>query len=248
MQVDIRATLLSIVPILSAVVAGAVPAARAECPPLLKNAQRILVVATPDMGSIKASLRRFERSAPGRSWRQVGAVVPAVVGLTGLGWAPGEAAAPADQPRKREGDKRTPAGLFRLGCPFGLAPARLPGYLRLEPDRDICVDDPASPHYGEIIPRDEAPKVHGEDMGRVSPYRRGFVIDYPVVAATRSGSCIFLHVWRGPDNGTVGCVAMAEPAVATLQDWARPGDVIAILPKPRADKVLACLAPPAASP
>jgi L,D-peptidoglycan transpeptidase YkuD (ErfK/YbiS/YcfS/YnhG family) len=237
--------LLWIVASLSVTVAGA--AARAECPALLKDAHRVLVVATPDMRSVEASLRRFER-APDRSWRQVGGAVPAVVGLTGLGWAAGEAAAPAGEPRKQEGDKRTPAGLFRLGRPFGRAPASFPGYLRLEPDRDICVDDPSSPHYGEIIPRTGDPTAHGEDMGRVSLYRRGFVIDTPILAARRGGSCIFLHVWRGPESGTVGCVATAEGAVATLQNWARPGDVVAILPKAQADEVLACLGAPAASP
>ena len=31
-----------------------------------------------------------------------------------------------------------------------------------------------------------------------------------------AGSCIFLHVWSGPGSATVGCTAMAEPALATL--------------------------------
>jgi len=34
-----------------------------------------------------------------------------------------------------------------------------------------------------------------------------------------AGSCIFLHIWRGPDAGTAGCTAMAEPALLDTIRW-----------------------------
>ena len=228
--------------VLAGLVLGAGPAG-AECPPALEKATQVLLVTAPDMGSLQATLRRFERPRPGDAWREVAAASPAVVGATGLGWAD-PAGAPADEPQKHEGDKRTPAGFFPLGRPFGRAASTLPGYLKLEPGQQICVDAVSSPSYGRIVSRHEEPKAHGEDMGTISLYRRGFVIDTPVDAARRSGSCIFLHVWRAPTKGTVGCVALPEPAVAELQAWVRPGAAIAILPRRAAEPVLACLTRP----
>lgn len=218
--------------------------AHAQCPPAIAAATQLMLVTTPDMGSLAATLRRFERPDPAQAWREAAPASPAVVGATGLGWPAGASDSHADEPRKHEGDKRTPAGFFPVGRPFGTAQSKLAGYMRLEPGRQICVDDLASPRYGQIVSRREEPKAHGEDMGTVSLYRRGFVIDTPVDAASRSGSCIFLHVWRAPTKGTVGCVALPEPAVAALQEWIRPGAVVGILPKPEADKTLACLAKP----
>ncbi len=218
--------------------------ASAGCPPGIEGARHVLLVTSPDMNSLEASLRRFERSRTGAPWREIGTASPAVVGAAGLGWAGDAPAMPAGEPRKREGDKRTPAGFFPLGRPFGAAASPRPGYRQLAPGEDICVDDLASPRYGQIVSRREDPAAHGEDMGRIALYRRGFVIDTPVDAAKRSGSCIFLHVWRAPDKGTVGCVALPEPAVADLQRWVEPGDVIAILPRREAEAALACLAKP----
>ena len=219
--------------------------AEAQCPPELHAARHLLLVAADATASPRASFRRFERSAPGQPWRPVGGAAPAVVGATGLGWPPG---ASHDNilrlPRKTEGDKRTPAGFFSLGRPFGFAASPRPDYLRLVPGQAICVDDPASPLYGRIVSPSEHPGAHGEDMGRVSLYRRGFVIDYPVDAAERSGSCIFLHVWRAAGKGTVGCVALSEADVEAVQAWARPGDVIGILPQREAEAALACLKTP----
>ena len=69
-------------------------------------------------------------------------------------------------------------------------------------------------------------------MSRVLPmYRRGLVVDYPTDARKMAGSCIFIHVWRSPTTGTAGCVAMPEPRVEALQDFAADGAVIAVLPQ-----------------
>ena len=214
---------------------------RAECPPEFKTATQVVLVTAPTMSSVAARLRRFERTSLEAGWSAHGAAVPAVVGATGLGWAWNAATAPGGTARKAEGDKRTPAGIFPIGRPFGFGPASLPNYLQLQPGKDICVDELDSPHYGEIVPRATAGRAHGEDMGTVSLYRRGLVVDAPVSAARRSGSCIFIHVWRGPASGTVGCVALPEAAVADLQRWVRPGALVAILPKEQAEGVAACL-------
>jgi L,D-peptidoglycan transpeptidase YkuD (ErfK/YbiS/YcfS/YnhG family) len=54
-------------------------------------------------------------------------------------------------------------------------------------------------------------------------YRFGVVIEYnmnPVISGR--GSAIFLHVWRGPDKPTAGCVALSEPDVLKILGWLDP--------------------------
>jgi L,D-peptidoglycan transpeptidase YkuD (ErfK/YbiS/YcfS/YnhG family) len=223
----------------------ALPAAADEaCPAPLANATRLVLVVSPDMQAVSASLRRFQRDAPDAAWHAAGGAIPAVVGQAGMGWGwPFLREARPDEPVKREGDRRTPAGFYALGRPFGLAPAAFPGYLRLLPDESFCVDDPSSPLYGGIVRRAAAGNgTGGEAMWKVPLYRRGLIVGFPVDRARKGGSCVFVHVWRAPARGTVGCVALAEDGARLLQDWARIGTAaIGILPQAALDRFAPCL-------
>jgi D-alanyl-D-alanine dipeptidase len=55
-------------------------------------------------------------------------------------------------------------------------------------------------------------------------YSLGVVVDHNWADQTQpgKGSCIFLHVWRGPDQPTVGCTAMDERNLRTLLGWLDP--------------------------
>jgi L,D-peptidoglycan transpeptidase YkuD (ErfK/YbiS/YcfS/YnhG family) len=223
----------------------------AACPAALAEAERLIVVTTGTMTDTAATLTRYERSADG-GWRRSAAASPVVVGSTGVAWAWSFAhVATPGEPRKLEGDNRTPAGIFRIGQPFGLAASPLPGYLQLRPAATFCVDDPSSPFYNRIVDRTTAgPATRGEDMATIEFYRRGLTVDYPTNAETQGGSCIFLHVWKGPGQGTSGCVAGEEPLIEVLQSWAsaRP-TAIAILPLTAQQRFSSCLpASDAASP
>ena len=58
-------------------------------------------------------------------------------------------------------------------------------------------------------------------MSRVLPmYRRGLLVQLSDRRPARAGSCIFIHVWRSPTTGTAGCVAVPEPRVEALQEFA----------------------------
>lgn len=213
-----------------------------DCPQPLRDARRLVLVVSDTMNSSAASLRRYMRAAPAASWQAEGGPVSALIGRKGLGWAHAfRTFARTDEPVKVDGDKRAPAGFFRLGRPFGFAPARIPHYLRIA-QGTVCVDDPASPAYNSITTRAAVGwTVHGENMWRVRAYRRGLVVDYPTERAARAGSCIFVHVRRPGAAGTEGCVALPEPDVAALQDFARPGAVLAILPRSALERFKGCL-------
>jgi D-alanyl-D-alanine dipeptidase len=48
------------------------------------------------------------------------------------------------------------------------------------------------------------------------------------------GSCIFLHVWRGPESTTSGCTAMPEGDLAEVIRWLDHDAVPVVVELPRA--------------
>jgi L,D-peptidoglycan transpeptidase YkuD (ErfK/YbiS/YcfS/YnhG family) len=213
-----------------------------SCPEPLGGARRLVVVTADGMAASVARLRLFERTARGAPWRPRGAAVPARIGRAGMAWGhPYRRLARAGEPRKVEGDKRTPAGIYRLGRSFGFAASRQPGYLRLTA-QTVCVDDVRSPAYNTITSRSAlAPDIRVERLRADRRYRLGLWVDYPTNAPARAGSCIFIHVWKSPAHATTGCIAVSEARMARLQRFAAPGAVLAVLPQFAGSRWPGCL-------
>ena len=198
-------------------------------------ARQLVVVITPGWDSTSGTLRRFVRADEDAPWQRADKAVPIVVGRTGLAWGAGfdsyaAPGSPTAGPVKREGDGRSPAGIFPITAAFGFAPAdsvrdvRLP-YLQLTPGIE-CVDDTASSHYNAVVDRGSVPLVDwqtSERMREVPVYRLGVIVGYNTRPALRArGSCIFFHIWNGPRSTTVGCTAMAAPELERLVAWLDP--------------------------
>jgi L,D-peptidoglycan transpeptidase YkuD (ErfK/YbiS/YcfS/YnhG family) len=200
------------------------------------GARQLLVVTTPAPDAIDGKLQRYARSRADQPWQVVGDAVPVVVGRSGLAW--GSSLIPASAPDlvKKEGDGRSPEGVFALGTSFGYAAAALQGarlpYLSLTANTE-CVDDPASQHYNRVLGRSAvAPDWNSSERMRNmgESYRWGIVVDHNHIAAPATGpkpvagggSCIFLHVWKGPGKGTAGCTAMAQSDIESLLTWLDP--------------------------
>ena len=179
---------------------------------LLRGSRLHLVVAVETPSATAGTLQPMERRDG--TWRRAGPPVPVVVGKAGVG-------------PKREGDGRAPRGIFSLGPAFGYAPDAPPAvewpYRALSPGT-VCVDDPASTHYNRIV-EDGAvdsvdwssaeamrrDRVHGDDL-----YELGVEVAYNPEGRAGAGSCIFLHVWRGPESPTAGCTAMPEERLMAI--------------------------------
>jgi L,D-peptidoglycan transpeptidase YkuD (ErfK/YbiS/YcfS/YnhG family) len=196
--------------------------AKTYCPRILHRATRLILVAVPTMDTAKATMRTFVRKSPAAAWMPQATAEPAVVGARGLGWGHRYVSyARRGEPIKKEGDERTPAGLYRLGATFGFDKDDRPGHMRLKPGAHYCVHDTKSQHYGRIVTKAKAgADTGGEDMGTFPLYKRGIVVDYAPHRQAKAGSCIFLHVWGREGEGTAGCVALPEERVAHLQEWA----------------------------
>jgi L,D-peptidoglycan transpeptidase YkuD (ErfK/YbiS/YcfS/YnhG family) len=151
----------------------------------------------------------------GAGWSLQAGPLPAMVGRNGFA-RPGE---------KREGDGRTPSGLFPLEFSFGYAPVmttKMP--YRHATDDDLWVDDAHAPDYNQWVRRGQTTASSFEEMKRVDHrYRYGLVIGYnrhPVVAGF--GSAIFIHVWLEEGISTSGCVALAEADLVAILAWLDP--------------------------
>lgn len=228
-------------------VPSSAPAQAPRPAPPVEGARQLLVVTTAGWDTVAGTLRRFERDAPGGDWRAVGEAVPVVVGRSGMGWGKGlHAADPAaGDPVKREGDGRAPAGAFRIGSAFGYASASSVRWIRLPYIRSTetfrCVDDVKSAYYNRVV---DSAAVRKDWTGTVErmrladdQYKLGAIVEHNWGGQTRpgDGSCIFLHVWRGPGEGTAGCTAMAEASIAAVLRWLDPALAPALVQLPRAE-------------
>ena len=96
--------------------------------PELREARQLILVLTPAWDSVPAELARYERSSAGAPWRPVSPATPVVVGRTGLAWGIGlHSEVPPGIRPKKEGDGKSPAGVFLLLESLGYAAASEPG-------------------------------------------------------------------------------------------------------------------------
>jgi zinc D-Ala-D-Ala dipeptidase len=182
----------------------------------LASSEAAVVVTTSSWEQVAGQARLYIRDRD--HWQQT-ATFPVVVGRNGLGWGIGVGDfRPVGIPVKREGDGKGPAGVFRLRQSFGSQGAigALP-YLAVEPSH-VCVDDSKSQFYNRIIDERQAAKDWDSfERMLIAPYRLGIEVahnyDTPVAGG---GSCIFMHLWQGPNQGTAGCTAMSESSISEL--------------------------------
>jgi L,D-peptidoglycan transpeptidase YkuD (ErfK/YbiS/YcfS/YnhG family) len=200
----------------------------------MRESTQMVVVTTPDWNAVAGRLERYERSSPGKHWTPVGDAIAIVVGRNGTGWGAGllptdgpQARSPQD-PVKKEGDGKSPAGVFRISAAFGYAAQPVPGwrmtYISLTPSVE-CVDDSASHFYNRIVDRAAvSPDWHSsEHMSQAGDaYRWGAVIDQNATAVPNGGSCVFMHIWAGPTVGTAGCTAMPQDQLEPILAWLDP--------------------------
>lgn len=126
---------------------------------------------------------------------------------------------------KREGDGRTPAGIFLIKRTFGYNASinsKMP--YRQVLDDDLWVDDPNAPDYNQWVKKNETSAASFEKMKRIDDqYKYGIIIEYntnPVIKG--HGSAIFLHVWKEKSSPTAGCVAVSEENMIKILSWLDP--------------------------
>jgi len=204
-------------PRLPSIFASAIPA----------SCEQVILVLAPDEQSVGARLWLLERQFGG--WRMAAGPLDCTLGHKGLAWGTGEhtAAPPAGFRSKREGDKCSPAGVFRIPFVFGIAPTapemKLP-YTPLTPTI-IGVDDPKSRYYNQVVDNTQVERDWDSNEAMIRHdrlYEWGAFIANNPTGTPGLGSCIFLHLWPGPGKGTAGCTAMSAEDLKHVLTWLDP--------------------------
>lgn len=214
------------------------------------QARQLVVVTVSDWNSTGGELRRFERQ--GEGWKQVDGEAAVSIGRNGAAWGAGLHENPRDDagPVKKEGDGRSPAGVFEIGEAFGYAATATTG-LAYAPMQQTswCIDVPGSPLYNRVVDSREvgeaAVQGSSEPMRRDlhlsgdQAYRVGFVVQHNPARVPQTGSCIFVHQWKAPGAPTAGCTALAADALDALLAWldAKQRPVFVLLPRAQYERL-----------
>ena len=185
--------------------------------------KQLIVVTTENWSASEGKLQRYERSD--RTWQKVGEAIEIKLGRNGLGWGRGVHRIP-DNARfvKREGDGKSPAGIFELKQAFGYAPFQIDYPYEIYTEDDHCVDDVNSKYYNKIVESKNIKRDYqsyermkfSEDY-----YKYGIVVDHNGImegeeSVRGAGSCIFIHIKSIP---TAGCTVMSEEEIKEIIKW-----------------------------
>lgn len=186
-----------------------------------EDMQRLVLVEY--LGGTTALVSRHERIAG--EWVELDTAW-GYVGRTGMG-------------KTREGDNRTPLGVYDLTTPFGLLddPDSAQPYLKVTPYHYWCSTS-GSEYYNQLVDsRETGREAKGADEVLIDYpgfYDYAMFIDYNAEGVDGRGAAIFLHCICGRD-WTHGCIAVPTDYMRTVVRWAERPTKIAILDGPLED-------------
>lgn len=174
-----------------------------------KSVGQIIEVKTKEAGGFKTTLRAWQRD--GDHFNLVAEPFEAVIGRNGL--------APLGE--KKEGDGRTPSGVYRIKMAFGYESAAMTALDYAQVDAtDLWVDDPDSPDYNRWVKAPTQAKSFERLKRDDELYELAVVIEYNTESIVPgAGSAIFMHIYRNGETPTAGCVALAKDHLIELLSW-----------------------------
>ncbi|MDQ7044438.1 MAG: L,D-transpeptidase family protein [Sulfurimonas sp.] len=205
---------------------------------LLVASQQIVLVVADDFNTSSAKLECFEGS------KKVFSSIKVNLGRRGLGWGLGELELERKHTDviKYEGDKKAPAGVFKLSSIFGYSKSNNFNMPYLFTSKNlICVDDSKSKNYNTIINiQKEKPKSFEFMKRDDAQYELGIVVEHNKNAINQRGSCIFLHVQKEKATGTAGCTSMTLENLEQIASWLNAGKnpILIQIPKSSSFEIL----------
>lgn len=164
------------------------------------------MVVVKSEGGIKANMTLCERQ--GTAWQAMAPSFKVVLGEHGI----------ASIGEKKEGDLKTPAGIYSISETFGSQPLALKMDYKYITADDKFIDDVNSKDYNSWVTGSTDAKSYESML--IKYYLYGAVINYnmnPTVPG--AGSAIFIHLWQSPNAPTSGCIAMEKKHLLMMLHW-----------------------------
>ncbi len=194
----------------------------------IRDSRQLIVATNRDSSSALVTIHVLENSSG--AWQIVFPTFAGSIGRNGF----------AAVGRKKEGDGKSPSGIFPLEAAFGYdSSIRTKMPYRRATEEDFWVDDPDSEDYNTWV-KGKPKAASWEKMKRDDDrYKYGVVVGYNTHPIARGkGSAIFLHVWKSGES-TSGCVAMPEEKVLKILAWLDPEKNPLIVMGPEAELLTA---------
>ncbi len=197
----------------------------------LESSRQMIVVVSEDWNANKGTMFRFTKN--GDSWLQNGNAVTVSIGDSGLAWGIGLHITPENEPLKKEGDKRSPAGIFTIGGLYGWdekAPEGVQYTYKQISSALRCVDDKNSQFYNKLVEENDAKDWSSAERMKIRDYKLLLVVNHNEQGEKLKGSCIFFHLNNLP---TSGCTAMDDDAMVELMQWLDESKIPLIVQLPK---------------
>ncbi len=201
--------------------AALIPAQAFELP----SSSRQCLVGIADSWDSSSATLRFYRKSRGE-WKPDGEAWKARLGKSGLIWGSGLHPVPVGAATKKEGDWRSPAGVFAIGGAWGYESTirKNPNlFYRQITSRDLWVEDPSSPQYNRNVILNHEPATRWEKKQQMKQDDPAHALklfiahNAPPQVVPNEGSSIFFHIWRGGGSKpTAGCTTMEETRLRSL--------------------------------
>ncbi len=168
-----------------------------------KDAKQLFIVAAFAEDATDAWISLHEKQSDG-SWHMV-MTTPGFIGKNGIG-------------KTREGDAKTPVGVFHFNRAFGIAddPGCAIPYVKADNDTYWSGDTREGFRYNELVSLKDLPGLDIESgdsehiIDYIYQYQYCLNISYNEEGAPGLGSAIFLHCFGPVKPFTGGCVAIPE--------------------------------------
>ena len=180
------------------------------------NSGQVVLVTNEFITQKEVTIHTFEKS--NGQWGTKFAKTHGTIGYKGF----------APYKQKREGDKRTPSGVFFLGPVYTYPNVTVETKMAhwVATANDYWIDDVNSDQYNRWVTSTRDPKddhVSREEMLRKQDgkYKYGINVQYNMDQVKGLGSVITLHVLQG-QKPTVGCIAVPEEDLIDIIGWLDP--------------------------
>jgi len=215
----------------------------------IANSLQLIIIITEDWEANKGYLQYFERNKYDDNWNSKTQPFEIAIGKNGLAWGYGlHGNQLSNYKTKKEGDGKSPAGVFNLGFVFGYNKPEEVKTLKMpyfySHSKCFCIDDVNSEFYNLVIDSTLITNADWKSREKMKLkndlYKWGITIENNSTPRIKgNGSCIFFHIWDEKEKPTAGCTVMSESKLVEIIYWLdkTKNPIVVQLPQNEYDKL-----------